>query len=330
MTLLDRRQALALIAALPSTGLAAVDQDTTAAAWPERTVRIVCPLTPGGPNDVSARLIGQRLQERFHFPFVIENRPGAATRIGNAIVSRAAPDGTTLLYASAALAILPSLYSNLPYDWRVNLSPITLAAIAPLFLVVNDQSPARDVDEFIVMAQKRPLGLTFAGPGVATVPHLVTELFMRKVRVAGRTVHFNGDAGATFELLADRVDATFTTLTSSLSYIQRGKLRVLAVASRQRSSIYPAAPTFLERGIDDVSGSAWFGFLSPVGLHPNMIGAIHEAIADVLADPRVTVAMAEAGLQAMGSSTPKEFSTFIAAEVRKWSGVIKDANITVE
>jgi tripartite-type tricarboxylate transporter receptor subunit TctC len=330
MTLLDRRQALTLRAALPGAGVAAVGQDARTIAWPDRTVRIVSPLTPGGPSDASARLIGQRLQERFQIPFLIENRPGAATRIGNAAVARAAADGTTLLYASAALAVLPSLYSNLPYDWRVNLSPITLAATAPLFLVVGDQFPARDLHEFIALARKRPTGLTFAGPGVATVPHLVTELFMRKLRVPGQTVHFNGDAGATVELLADRVDATFTTLTSSLPHIQRGKLRVLAVASNQRSGIYPAAPTLLEQGVGDVSGSAWFGFLSPAGLHPAAIDAIHAAIADVLADPRVAQAMAGVGLQATGSSTPKEFSTFIEAEARKWNGVIRDSNITVE
>jgi len=162
------------------------------------------------------------------------------------------------------------------------------------------------------------------------VPHLVTELFIRRVRMVGRTIHFNGEVAATVELLAGRAEAAFTTLTSALAHIQRGKLRVLAVASNQRSVLFPVAPTLLEQGIDDVSGSAWFGFLSPAGLHPAVIDAIHEAIAGVLAEARITEAMAGAGLQATASKTPKEFSDFIAAEARKWHGVIKDANITVE
>jgi tripartite-type tricarboxylate transporter receptor subunit TctC len=330
MTLLDRRQALALVATLPGAALASVHEGSGAIAWPERTVRIVSPLAPGGPNDVCARLIGQRLQERSHIPFLIENRPGAATRIGNAAVARAAPDGTTLLCASAALAVLPSLYSNLPYDWRVNLVPITLAAAAPLFLVVGERSPARNLREYIALARDRPTGLTFVGPGVATVPHLITELLIRTLGITGQTVHFNGEAAATVELLAGRVDAAITSLTSTLTHIQQGKLRVLAVASNQRSPLYPSAPTLVEQGVVGVSGSAWFGFLAPAGLHPTLIDAIHKAITDVLADARVTQVLAGAGLQAMASTTPEEFSAFIVAEARKWNAVIKDSNIKVE
>src|SRR5664279_1712703 len=128
----------------------------------------------------------------------------------------------TLLYAAAALAVLPSLYSNLSYDWRVHLPPIPLAAMAPLFPVVAEQSPAHDLREFIALARAQPFGPTFAGPGLATVPHLVTELFIRKVRMVGRTIHFNGEVAATVELLAGRAEAAFTTLTSVMPHIQRG------------------------------------------------------------------------------------------------------------
>jgi tripartite-type tricarboxylate transporter receptor subunit TctC len=329
MTLLDRRQALALVGALPGASLSALVERDRPVAWPERSVRIVSPLTPGGPNDVSARLIGQRLQERSHVPFVIENHPGAATRIGNALVARAAPDGATLLYAAAALAVLPSLYANLPYDWRLNLVPITLAATVPLFLVVGDELPARNLREFVALARGRPSGVTFAGPGVATVPHLVTELLVHRLGISGRTIHFNGDAAATVELLAGRVDATFSALTSALPYVQQGRLRVLAVASDQRSVLYPIAPTLLEQGIDGVSGSAWFGFLAPAGSKALVIDAIHDAITGVLAETAVRDGLARFGLQAI-ASTPADFSAFIDAEARKWAAVIKESNIKVE
>lgn len=297
--------------------------------WPDRPVRIVSPLGPGGSNDISARILAERLQQRTRVPFFVENRPGATTRIGNEFVVHAPADGTTLLYGSAALAVLPTLSPRLPYDWRRDLVPVTLAVSVPLFLVVAGELPARDLAEFAALARTRPQGVTFAGPGVATVPHLVTELLIRKLGIVGRTVHFRGDAAATVELLAGRVDATFTAVTAALPFVQQGKLRVLGVAADTRHAVYPPAPTFAEQGVNGVVGSAWFGFLAPGRTPPALVARMHETIGGVLAEPAVRERLARSGQHAVGSP-PDDFAAFIDSEVRKWEAVIKDAQIKGE
>lgn len=326
MNTLYRRKLIQLLAAAPWLGALPSHAQPK---WPDRPVRIVSPYGAGGSNDIAARLIGEQLSRRLGAPFVVENKPGASTRLANEMVVRSAPDGSSFLFAAAPYATVAAFYGKLSYDPKRDLVPVTLAVTAPLFLVVNAELPVHDLRGFIAYAKSRPKGLTFAGTGVGAVPHLVSELFMRKADVEGLIVQFRGDATAYTELLAGRVDATLTALTTALPHIQNGKLRVLAVASEQRSPIYPSAPTFAEQGVAGVVGYGWFGFMAPAGTATAVVEKLHQEVHAVLADPAVVHKLHSLGLQGVGNS-PAEFGSFIDSESRKWGDIIKAAGIQAE
>ena len=238
--------AVAAATALPPPAAAAA---WAALLWPTRTVKVVTPTGPGSLNDVSARVLCERLGERLGQPFIDENTPGAGTRLANDQVARAARDGYTFLYASAPFATAESLHGRLSYDPARDFQPITLAVLAPLFLIVNAQLPVRTAAEFVAYAGSRPGRITIASPGAGTAPHLGAELFMMETGVKGRQVHVLGDTAAYAELLAGRADATFTFITRALPHIHTGRLRALAVANEERSPVRPTVPTMAESGV---------------------------------------------------------------------------------
>ena len=180
--------------------------------------------------------------------FIVENKPGAGTRIANELVARAAPDGYTFLYAAAPYATAEALFGKLNYD-RKDVQPVAMAVIAPMFLIVNAEAPFRNLQEMIAYGKSKPDGLTFASPGAGSQPHLAAELLFRDAGVKGLNVQYRGDSMAYTELLAGRVDATLTAISTALPYVETGKLRVLGVASAERSAIYPQAPTLREQGL---------------------------------------------------------------------------------
>src|SRR5690349_3732928 len=192
--------------------------------WPSRIVRIVSPYAAGGSNDISARILADYLRSRFGQQFVVENRPGAATRVANELVARAAPDGYTFLYAAAPFATAEAFFGKLAYD-RKDLQPVAMTILAPLFLIINAQASFGSVAELIAYGKSRPEGLTFGSPGVGTQPHLAAELLFRDAAVKGLNVPFRGDAPAYTELLAGRIDATLTAISAALPHIEAGKLR---------------------------------------------------------------------------------------------------------
>ncbi len=293
--------------------------------WPARPVRLVSPYGAGGSNDVSARIIGEELAQRLKQPFVVENKPGAGTRLANDLVAHAAPDGYTFLYAAAPFATVQAMYDKLTYDPRKDFQAVMLCTVAPVFLIVNAQAPFRDLKSLIAYGKAKPEGLTFASPGAGSGPHLAAELLFRKADVKGLNVHFRGDATAYVELLAGRVDATLTAITTALPHIRSGKLRVLGVASEQRSEIEPDVPTLREQGYD-VVGYGWFGLMAPAGTPGAIVERVRTETRAVLAEPAVKKKFLELGLEPRGG-TSAQFATFIDAESRKWGEVIRAANI---
>lgn len=297
--------------------------------WPSKTVRLVSPYGAGGSNDISARILAEALGHKLGQQFIVENKPGAGTRLGNELVARAAPDGSTFLYAAAPYATVGSLYGKLSYDPLKDLKAVSLAVTAPVFLIVNADSPFKTVAELVAHGKRKPEGLTFASPGSGSGPHLSAELFFKEAGVKGLNVHFRGDATAYTELLAGRVDATMTAISSALPHIQAGKLRVLGVASEQRSPIYTSAPTLREQGYAKVIGYGWFGFMAPAGTPQPIIDRLSAQVKTILADPAIKQKLAGLGLQAQGSS-PAEFAAFIQQEMAKWGEIIKAAGIKGE
>ena len=323
----DRRRLLASLATLAPVSLWGPAH--AQGAWPERTVRIVSPYGAGGSNDISARLFAERFGKRMGQQFNVENKPGAGTRLANEFVARAPADGYTLLYAAAPFAVVESLYGKLSYDPGRDFQPVTLALVAPVFLIVNADLPVKTVADFIKYAKSKPQGINIASPGAGSGPHLTGELFMKEAGIQGLTVHFRGDATAYTELLAGRVDATITAITTALPHIKAGKLRVIAVANETRSPIEPQVPTFAEAGFPNIVGYGWFGFIVPRGTPAAVVDRLSAETNAVLAEPDFKARMLQLGLQPRGG-TPAEFAAFIVRETRKWSEVIRVAGVKGE
>ena len=322
---ITRRRALG--ATLATLGLA--PSLVVAQAWPARPIKLIAPYGAGGSNDILTRLLGESLALRLGQSVVVENKAGAGTRIANEYVARAAPDGYTVLHAAAPIAIGEALYAKLPYDTRKDFEPVVSTAIAPLFLIVNAAAPYQTVAEFIEYRKSRREGLTLGSPGVGSAPHLTAELLMRSAGVSGVVVQFKGDAPAYTELLAGRIDATLTAISTAVPHIQAGKLRVLAVANEERTPLYPQAPTIRESGFPTVVGYGWYGLLVPAGTPASVVGRLNAETNAVLGEATVRQRAEAVGLQLRGGS-PAELAAFMSSETRKWAQVIKAANITTE
>jgi tripartite-type tricarboxylate transporter receptor subunit TctC len=298
-------------------------------AWPARPVRLVSPYGPGGSNDILTRLLGDHLARRLGQGVVIENKAGAGTRIANEYIAHAPPDGYTLLHAAAPIAIGEALYPKLPYDVKKNFAPIVSTAIAPLFLVTNTEAPYKTLAEFIRHGKASSKGLTFGSPGAGSAPHLTAEMLLRQSGTPGIVVQYRGDAPAYAELLAGRIDATLTAVSTAVPHIQAGKLRVLAVSTEARTPVYPDAPTLRELGLANVVGYGWYGLMAPAGTPPAILQRLNAETNSALADPEIRKKAEAVGLELRGG-TAQAFADFIAGETRKWAQIIKAANITAE
>lgn len=300
-----------------------------AQAWPARPIRLVSPYGAGGSSDILTRVLGEFLGRKLGQSVVVENKAGAGTRIANDYVAKAVPDGYTLLHAAAPIAIGEALYKDLPYDVHKNFAAIGTTAIAPLFLVVNADAPYKTLQAFIQHVKAKPDGATFGSPGAGSAPHLTAELLLKASGAKGIVVQYRGDAPAYTELLAGRIDATLTAISTAVPHIQAGKLRVLGVAMEERTPLYPDAPTLREQGLPTVVGYGWYGMLAPAGTPASIVAQLNAQTRAALADPDVQRKAEAAGLQLRGS-TSAEFSAFITSETAKWVQIIKSANITVE
>jgi tripartite-type tricarboxylate transporter receptor subunit TctC len=300
-----------------------------AQAWPTRPIRLISPYGAGGSNDILTRVLGDFLARRLGQGVVVENKAGAGTRIANDFVAKAPADGYTLLHAAAPIAIGEALYKDLPYDVHKSFASIASTAIAPLFLVVNADAPYKSIAEFIKHAKADPKGATFGSPGAGSAPHLTAELLLRASGAKGIVVQYRGDAAAYTELLAGRIDATLTAISTAIPHIQAGKLRVLGVATEERTPLYPQAPTIREQGLPSVVGYGWYGMLAPAGTPASTVARLNAEINAAVTDADVRRKAEAAGLQLRGS-TSEGFSAFIASETRKWAQIIKTANITAE
>ncbi|MBC5785745.1 tripartite tricarboxylate transporter substrate binding protein [Ramlibacter sp. USB13] len=320
---LTRRQLLA------ATGLAPFVLPAAAQAWPARPVRLISPYAAGGSSDILTRVLGDFLGTRLGQAVVVENKPGAGTRIANDLVAKAAPDGYTVLHAAAPIAIGEALYPNLPYDVRKNFEPVVSTAIAPLFLVVNANAPYKTLAEFVQWGKANANGFTFGSPGAGSAPHLTAELFIRAAGGKGLVAQFQGDAPAYTELLAGRIDATLTAISTAKPHVESGKLRVLAVANERRTPLQPDTPTFVESGVPGVVGYGWYGLMVPAGTPAAIVQRLNTETNAAIADAEVRRKAEAAGLQLRGG-TPAEFRAFLDAEAKKWAQVIKAANIKAE
>jgi len=297
-----------------------------AAEYPEHPVKVIVPFAAGGPTDVMARLIAQKLAESLKQPFYVENRPGAGGNIGMSEVARAKPDGYTLLVASSSYVVNPSLYAKAPYDPYKDFAPITLAAASPNILVVNASVPAKSVKELIDLLKKEPGKYTIANPGIGTTPQLAAELFKLSLHLDATSVPFGGAAPAIQSAIGGHTPIAFSALPPTAPQVKSGGLRGLAVTSAKRSAALPDVPTMTEAGVQGQESETMQGIFAPGGTPKAVVDRLNKEIAKVMAMQDVKEKCDQLGFDPVADS-PEQFAAYIKKEVEKWGGVIKDAKI---
>jgi tripartite-type tricarboxylate transporter receptor subunit TctC len=294
--------------------------------WPARPVRIVSPYAPGGTNDVTARIVAQVLQARLAQPVQVENRAGANTRIATEFVARAAPDGYTLYWVAAPFTVNPSLYERLPYDTLKDFAPVAQTVVVPILFSAPAASPARNVKEYLELARTDPKQASVCSPGNGSGPHLAMELLAWAGGAPLVHVPYKGDAPAVNDLLGGQVGACMNALGTPLPHVKSGRLRALAVVSRERVPQLPETPTFAEAGFPQVDAYAWFGLLAPAGTPREVIERLNAEVNAALKLSEVAEKFSALGAMPVGGS-PADFERFIRADLEKWARVVKERNI---
>jgi len=319
---------LAAIAALTAASWGLVPQGF-AQSYPTKPVRIIVPFPAGGPADLLGRVIAEKLQHGLGQPIVVLNQGGAGTILGVDMATKSSPDGYTLLLGSVAMVINSSTGRKLPYDMLKDLTPVTLAFSQPLILVLHPSVPLDSVKKLVAFAKSNPGKLTYGSAGVGSSIHLTTALFSNAVGITMTHVPYKGVAPALTDLLGGQIDLMFPGITPAMPHIKSGKLKALALTSRTRSPAIPGMPTLIELGVPNFESVGWYGMLLPAGTPKAIAARLHTELVKVLTMQDVKETLARQGGEAT-SSTPERFATFIGEELKKWTTVIRSANIKVE
>jgi tripartite-type tricarboxylate transporter receptor subunit TctC len=323
---MQRRHVVLACAAL--LGLNLLAPAALAQNWPSRPIKLIVSFPPGGLIDNMARLIAPRLAQELGQPIVVDNKPGAGGNLGAGEVSRAAPDGYTLLMASPPLTINPALYKKLPYEPR-NIAPIGLLGRVPNVLVVSAASGIQSVAELTARAKARPGELNYASNGNGTSLHLSAELYKNQAGVFVTHIPYRGAAAGLTAVIAGEVSFMFDNLPSALGLIQSGRLRALAVTTAQRSSVLPQVPTMEEAGVKGYQVSAWFGLAAPAGLPAPVQQKLEQALERVAAVEEVKAAMLKAGAEPVWLGAQAMVS-FMQADAAQWKKVADFAKISLD
>lgn len=301
-----------------------------AQAFPSKPVKLVIPFPPGGPLDLAGRAIGQKLQDAWGQPVVIENRPGAGGNIGADAVAKAAPDGYTLVMGALSThAVNPHLFAKMPYDALKDFAPVTLVAVTPNVLVLNPAVPASNVRELIALAKASPGKLSFASGSNGSAGHLAGELFKTLAGIDIVHVPYKGGAPAMQDLLGGQVQFMFDNLANSTAQLKAGKLKAFAVTTSRRSAFAPELPTMAEAGVPGFDISTWYGILAPANTPPDIVKKLNAEIVRILASDDMRDKLKAQGAEPSPTS-PEEFAAFIRAEWTKYAKIVKDSGAKVD
>jgi tripartite-type tricarboxylate transporter receptor subunit TctC len=304
-------------------------QGGATAGYPNKPVRVIIPYPPGGSGELFARPIAKRLTDVWGQNVLLDFKPGAGGTIASELLVQAAPDGYTLMVVLAAHAINPSLYPRLAYDTLKDFAPVTMAATLPLILETHPDVPAKNVAELIDYARRNPKALNFASAGNGNTSHLTGELFKSAAKIQMQHVPYKGSGPAVVALVGGEVQLMFDSLSSSLSQIQAGKLRPLAVASARRSPVLPDIPTISESGLPGFVVEPWYGFLAPAATPKALVAKISKDINDTLSHPETRAALEKLGYEPRGT-TPEGFDTHIRSELKQWTAVVKESGAKID
>ncbi|MEO7727106.1 MAG: tripartite tricarboxylate transporter substrate binding protein [Burkholderiales bacterium] len=301
-----------------------------AQSYPTKPIRMLIGFPPGGGTDIIGRIVAQKLGEALGQQIIVDNRGGASGQLAAELVSRANPDGYTIMMAHiAAISILPSLVSKLPYNAQKDFAPVSLSAIGPNLLVVHPSVPAKTVKELVALAKSRPGQLQYASPGAGTVQHLAGELFKLQAKVDMLHVPYKGSGQSIVDLIAGHVHLDFDAVPPVINFVRQGKLRALAVTSAKRFSLLPDMPTVEESGVPGFDMSTWWGIVAPAAVSKDIIIKLNTEMAKAIRQPDAKEKISGVGADIVGN-TPEEFAAFIRAETEKYARIVKAANIKID
>ena len=315
----------ALLCAAALLPAAAGAQD--ASAWPERPVTIVVPYNPGGSTDAAARFLAPVLSEELGQPFVVENKPGASGTIGTDLVAKSDPDGYTVLVHTSVISIHPAFKSNLTYDTRADLAPVSIVAEGPFVLNVNPELPVGTVEEFVAYAKEHPGELNFGSAGAGSSGHLIAELFMEQTGTEMVHVPYAGGGPSQVGLMANEVQMVFDTLTS-VPFIEEGRINALAVTTEDRWDGLPDTPTMTEAGFPDAAATIWIGAFAPAGVPDEIVAKLSSAIAEAVQTDAVKEQFRNVGLVPVGND-PAAAAARLESDIGRWQA-LADTGVTLE
>lgn len=309
--------AAAACAALVATG-------AFAQAWPTKPVKLVVPVTTGGPSDLVARMLADKLATSLGKPVIVENRPGASQTVGANAVAKSDPDGYTLLQAAANMAINPILMSDLPFDTMKDFAPVSMTHLTPYVFVVSSQSAPKTLDELIRAVRENPAKVSYGTTGQGSPQQLATLLLAQMVNgLGGMTeVQYKGSSAAHPDLISNRITFMIDPLAASAPHIKAGTLRALAVSTPQRYPAFPDVPTATEKAVPGYDFASWGGIFAPAGIPADVMKRLNAEIAAALASPDLKKRMDDMGLIGKASS-PEEFRNFVQSEMTRWGGLLK-------
>jgi tripartite-type tricarboxylate transporter receptor subunit TctC len=294
--------------------------------FPNRTIRLVVPFSPGGSTDGISRHLAQKLTVALGQPMVVENRPGAGGTLGTDLVAKSKPDGYTLLFVATSTAINQALFTNLPYDTMKDLDPVIHLVNLSGILVVHPDLPVRTVPELIALARAKPGSLNYASAGNGTTLHLAAEMFNALAKTEITHVPYKGSGPALTDLIGGRVQMMFANMPGTVQHVRAGRIRVIAVTDEKRSPVFPEVPTVAESGVPGYRATGWFGIMAPAGTPREIVERLNAELNKALRTPELTEFMRNEGAELAGG-TPQDFRAHLRSEVDRWGAVIKSAGI---
>jgi tripartite-type tricarboxylate transporter receptor subunit TctC len=300
-----------------------------AQTWPTKPITLIVPFPAGGTTDVLARALAEKLALSLGQPVIVESKPGAGATLGADLVAKARPDGYTLLVGAVHHTIASSVYRKLPYDFQKDLAPITVIAMVPNVLVVNANTPARNLGELVAMLKAQPDKYNYGSNGNGTAQHLIGTQFENMTGTAFGHIPYKGSGPLATDLLGGQITMSFDTVTPVLPHIKAGKLRALAVTTAKRSAALPDVPTLEEAGLKGFNIGTWFGVLAPAATPKDVLGRLNTEMVKVIQSPEFRKRMDEIGAEPIGNSA-EQMAAQIRSETEKFAKLVKEAKVTIE
>ncbi len=300
-----------------------------AQAYPSKPITLLVPFPPGGPTDLVARVLAKKMSEQMGQSIVIDNKPGANGNIAAVAAAKAAADGYTVLYNTSSITLSPALYKSLAYDVQRDLAPVALTAVVPLALVVNPAVPANNVREFIAYAKANPGKLSYGSAGNGNVTHLAAFQLVRHHDIDATHVPYRGSAPADVDLVAGQIQFMTDTINSVMPFVKEKRLKLLAVTTSQRMSLFPEVPTLAETVMPGFEAGAWQGIMVPANTPKAVVQRLNAEINKALQSAEVKEKLALQGAEPLGSS-PEEYGAYVKKELARWAAVVKATGVTLE